>query len=282
MKEKPPAETSEVDDRILKPLALFLSFTFTSVLLVLVVALGGHLGSDPETVRFFLSSVFQGLAAFLAIVFAALTIEFKRAVIARDHALEDLTGYLEKLGIDTRGFTDITEYKHALEDWRAKRYLSVRRAAEYLEESTKTNISAEAWNAFVRLKDTLLWWKRACRRLGRYDDEAAHVRNIPMWTVAATLPTGLTVILSGVFLACASPAASNSAVSVVAWSVPWILFMVLFSIDAVSIFLYSVLSRLAREDQAYWLNRSKMGNLIELDHALDRLTTKMEEYTGQT
>lgn len=249
------------------------------VIAISSLACSDNFSLELDTIRYFLSSVFTGLAAFLAIVLVVVGIEYGRLVASRNSLAEELDSHLQHLCISTLLLTDIEDYDQALRDWHADRYPDfIENAKEISSAIANDALDSGKCSQFDGLSQTMLFYRRAGRRLGRFRVENARFRRLPWGVAGALVPAGLTVLVSGLILACLEPLASAMPDGNPTYMTIAVSLMLMFSMVLIFSLLYSIFSRLASEDYQYWFKRSGLSDLTELDKLLKEMSDKVTEH----
>lgn len=231
------------------------------------------------TVRSYLSAVFTGLAAFLAILLAVVGIEYERLARTRNNLTEQLDTLLPELPVDPRLFTDIDDYDKALKKWR--REYSPRllvNAKDIASANSSGKLDIGLCGQFDGLSRRVIVYRRAGRRLGRFNIENKRLRRLP-WNIASVfMPVGITLIASGLSLACLEPLAATMPSQSPAYLAILISSALIVSMVFFFSFVYSIFSRIASEDGQYWFDESGLEDLKELDETLKGIALSVEKF----
>jgi hypothetical protein len=249
------------------------------VVVVGYLALSNRFSLEILTVRSFLSAVFTGLAAFLAILLAVVGIEYERLTRTRKDLTEQLDALLPELPIGTRLFTDIDDYDMALRNWRQEyspRLLG--NAKEIASADSNGKMDNGLCQQFDGLSRRVIVYRRAGRRLGRFKIENRRLQRLP-WNIASVfVPVGVTLLASGLFLACLDPLAAAMPSHSPAYLTISISFALIVSMGLFFSFVYSIFSRIASEEGQYWFDESGLEDLKELDKTLREIAPSVKEF----
>jgi hypothetical protein len=231
------------------------------------------------TVRSYLSAVFTGLAAFLAILLAVVGIEYERLVRTRNDLTGQLDTLLPELPISANLFIDIDDYDKALKKWH--REYSTRlldNAKEIASADSSGKMNGSLCGQFDVLSRKVIVYRRAGRRLGRFKVENKRLQRLP-WNIASVfVPVGVTLLASGLSLACLEPLVATMPSHSPAYLTIFISLALIVSMAFFSSFVYSIFSRIASEDAQSWFDESGLEDLKELDETLKRIAPSVEEF----
>ncbi|MFW9943946.1 MAG: hypothetical protein ACFFB7_03025 [Candidatus Sifarchaeia archaeon] len=264
-----------MDESTKKVLLMTLIFFIIGAIVICILVVTESYSREIHTVRSYLSSVFTGLAAFLAILLAVVGIEYNRLDNTTRRLIDSLDTLLQELPISTNLYVDIADYKKGLKDWRDNRYPALLANAKDISAATANGIMN---TCLCQRAETLfrkmIVYRRAGRAIGRFQIENNRLKRLP-WNVALVFASaGGTVLATGFLLAGLEPLGGNNpALLAIAISISLMVSMVLFFS-----FVYSIFIRIASEKSQYWFDVSGLEDLKDLDEILKGIAPNFEEF----
>ena len=223
--------------------------------------------------------VFTGIAAFLAILLAAVSMEFGRLVSTKNRLLDELDTLLPEQNISAHLFQDITDYEAALKEWHRDQYpLLVSNAKDVQIAVSESKLDISKCQQFDGLSRSLIVYRRIGRRLGRFKLENQRLHKLP-WSLAQVFAVaGVTVLASGLVLACLEPLVSDMPGNNPAFLTAPISLGLTMALALFASMVYSIFSRIASEDNRYWFSKSGLEDLKELDDTLKKVAKSVKEF----